>query len=200
MAVHVVFVSDGGRSPRPAGMSKDELVQLRRSEARRALGLLGVGESFANFWDFEDGAVTQQAAVVVEKIIEFLRVNEPQQVLVTSAHDRHPDHVAVALAARAAVAAAGQFVSLYEFPIWQRVPAINVARQAVQAISVRADSRAIPSLPVPRLVRTDGFIGSKRRALEAYESQLPHLPIGFIDDFLMPYEAFTEIRVPGQVM
>jgi LmbE family N-acetylglucosaminyl deacetylase len=198
MTVHVVFVSDGGLSPRPPEMSRNELVQLRRAEARRALQLLGVGESSATFWDFEAGSLTHRAGVVTEKIAEFLHRNEPRQVLVTSAHDRHPDHVAVALSARAAVAAAGQ-VSLYEYPVWQRVPAINVVRRAVQAMWVRDSSQEASPMAVPRLVRTDGFMGSKRRALEMYESQLPHFPVGFTQDFMLPYEAFTEIRFPGRV-
>jgi LmbE family N-acetylglucosaminyl deacetylase len=125
-------------------------------------------------------------------------MNELRRVLVTSAHDRHPDHVAVALSARAAVTAAGQ-VSLYEYPVWQRVPAINVARQAVQALSVRNDTPEASPVLVPRLVRTDGFRCSKRRALKAYESQLPYFPVGFTEDFMLPYETFTHIRFPGRV-
>jgi LmbE family N-acetylglucosaminyl deacetylase len=178
-------------------MSRDELVHLRREEARRALQLLGVGESGATFWDFEDGSLTQNAGAVTERIAEFLRANEPRQVLVTSAQDRHPDHVAVALSARAAVAAAGQ-VALYEYPIWQRVPAINVARRAMQAMLMRDDSKQASPMPVPRLVRTDGFVARKECALEVYESQLPHFPIGFTQDFMLAYEAFTQIRFPGR--
>lgn len=193
-AVHVVFVSDGGLSPRPAGMSRGELVAVRRAEARRALELLGVGDCFATFWDFEDGNLSHQVEAVGAKTAEFLRINAPQQVFVTSAHDRHPDHVAVALAARAAVAAAGQLL-LHEYPVWQRFPAATVVRHAARAMSVRDRSRGPRPLPVPRLVRTDGFIGVKRRALDVYESQLPHLPVGFLEDFMLPHEAFTEIRV-----
>jgi LmbE family N-acetylglucosaminyl deacetylase len=198
IAVHVVLVSDGGLSPRPAGMSRADLVRLRREEAQQALERLGVGESCTTFWDFEDGALTQEVDGVADRIQELLRVHSPRQLLVTSAHDRHPDHVAVALAARAAVAKPGPSVSLLEYPIWQRAPAITVARQAVRAMSLRGDSRRASPVPVPRLVSSDGFLGSKRRALDAYASQLPHLPVGFVEDFMLPYEAFTEIRVPGR--
>ena len=43
----------------------------------------------------------------------------------------------------------------------------------------------------PRLVRTDGFLEQKRSAIDSSASQLPHFPVGFVEDFLLPFEAFA---------
>jgi hypothetical protein len=50
----------------------------------------------------------------------------------------------------------------------------------------------------PRLVRSAGFLDRKARAMASYESQLPHFPVGFLDDFLLPFESFMQIRPPWQ--
>jgi LmbE family N-acetylglucosaminyl deacetylase len=172
-------MSGGGASPRPAGLSLEDMLRLRRDEAARALGILGVEEARLVHLDFEDGAMPQRQTQMAQALSGLLAEHAPQQVLVTSAQDRHPDHVAVALAARAAAVSAGD-VGVYEYAVWQRVPALTAARSRRR----------------PLLVSSEGFVEHKRAAIGAYESQLPHFPPGFVDDFLLPFEAFTEVVAP----
>ncbi len=177
--VEVVLMSGGGASPRPAGMSLEDMLHLRRDEAAHALGILGVERAGVVHLDFEDGAMPQRQAQMTDALEGLISRRTPQQVLVTSSQDRHPDHVAVALAARAA-AASVDGVRVYEYAVWQRVPALTAARSRRR----------------PLLVRSGRFVEQKRAAVEAYESQLDHFPQGFVRDFLLPFEAFTEVVAP----
>jgi hypothetical protein len=86
-------------------------------------------------------------------------------------------------------------VQVHEYPIWQRVPALTFARDAaLGALSKRAGGGG--RFLRPRLVRTEGFLDRKETAIGVYESQLPHFPVGFLEDFLLPFEAFTQILLP----
>jgi LmbE family N-acetylglucosaminyl deacetylase len=194
--VRVVFVTGGGASPKPPGMSGVEFVALRRAEASRALRALGVDESAAVHLDFEDGELTPRLDQVADALVDLVQATTPQQMLVTSVNDRHPDHVAVGRAARAAVNRCNRPPRLYEYPIWQRIPAMNAVRDAARAVAAGGNRFPRP-IARPRLVRTDEFRNAKQQAITAYESQLPHFPVGFVEDFLLPYESFTEIVVTG---
>jgi LmbE family N-acetylglucosaminyl deacetylase len=193
--VEVVFVSAGGSSPRPSGMSLDELLLLRRGESIRALAVLGVDSSAVVHLDFEDGALTERRHDIADTLTELLRTSSPRQVLVTSASDRHADHAAAALAVRLAVSRCTGPVQLYEYPIWQRVPALTAARDATRGAVSRQGGRGGQVLR-PRLVRSGGFLDRKTTAMASYESQLPHFPVGFLDDFQLPFESFMQILPP----
>jgi LmbE family N-acetylglucosaminyl deacetylase len=177
--VTVVLMSGGGATPRPADLSLQDMLQLRREEATRALSILGVEEDRVVHLDFEDGAMPQRHQEMTQALSGLVAEHAPQQVLVTSARDRHPDHAAVAHAVRAA-ATAGD-VGVYEYAVWQRVPALTVARAGRR----------------PLLVSSSGFVDRKEAAIAAYESQLPHFPAGFVEDFLLPFETFTQVVAPG---
>ena len=189
--VHVLFLTGGGQSPKPAGMSTTDLIELRRSEAVDALGNLGVDASSIVHLDFEDGFVSQRSDDVADAVSDVLRSTKPDQVLVTSLIDRHPDHAAAARAARTVVPRAGLGTKLYEFPIWQRFPAIGFARSAVRGAGSRPGDTQPRGRPI--LVPTDPFLLAKQRAIRAYKSQAEHFPQGFIEDFLLPFESFAEI-------
>ena len=128
---------------------------------------------------------------MADALSDVLRATRPDQVLVTSHSDRHPDHVAAARTARTVVPHAGRAVKLYEFPIWQRFPALTFARSAAGGVRNRAGGARPHGRPI--LVRTDAFLAAKERAIQAYESQLEHFPLGFTEDFLLPFESFIEV-------
>jgi LmbE family N-acetylglucosaminyl deacetylase len=190
--VHVVIVADGRQSPRPDGMSETGIIELRRAECTTALQSLGVEASAVVHLDFEDGALSARTADISDALADQIRRTAPSQVLVTSTKDRHPDHSAVGRALRATTRDAS--IELFEYAIWQRVPALAVASDALRSARPNQGSRAAgrPSWR-PRLVRTDGFLEEKRAAIDSYASQLPHFPVGFVEDFLLPFEAFTAL-------
>ena len=198
-AVDVAFVSAGGRSPRPADMPLEGMLLLRRAESARALGILGVEEPAVTHLDFDDGAMPERRHDIADALEGLLRARSPEQVLVTSARDRHPDHAAVAGAVRVAASRCALSLTVYEYPIWQRAPALTVLGEAARGAGRRPAGRSGRLFGRPCLVRTDEFLDLKKRAVQAYESQLPHLPVGFVEDFLLPFETFVRTVVPDPV-
>lgn len=191
--VHVVFVSGGGLSPGPPGLSVGGVIELRKAEAFRALAILGVPRACIQMLDFQDGALSKQSGDIEDALTESLRSASPGQVLVTSSKDRHPDHTSVARATMAALSRSKVPAHLYEYPIWQRVPAWAVLRDIATSAGSRWKHGTYAPPSRPRLASTDGFLEQKRQAIDEYKSQLPHFPVGFVDDFLLPFEQFTDV-------
>lgn len=186
--VRIVFVTGGEKSPLPPSVSAEEIVGLRRTEAGRAAAALGLAADAVVHWEFPDGAVDHHVRQLTDDLARLLTATPVEQVLVTSAHDRHPDHAATAVATRAAVALVDPVPALFEFPIWQRLPAWTVVRGLVRSRFTGAQTAS--EARRPRLVRVDQFAVSKDAAMRAYESQLPHFPEGFLRDFRRSREVF----------
>jgi LmbE family N-acetylglucosaminyl deacetylase len=122
--LYVVYVSDGApRNPRfarEAGFPDRESYALaRRSEAREALGIAGVGDDRI----FELSAIDQETTLELPRLTRemaaLMRSIEPEIVLSHPYEGGHPDHDATALvvhAARQLLLEAGDAVpTLFEF-------------------------------------------------------------------------------------
>ncbi|HVN76245.1 MAG TPA: PIG-L deacetylase family protein [Thermoanaerobaculaceae bacterium] len=92
--VHVVVVTDGGAQGDGA---------VRESESRAAARALGVPEP--EFWRFPDRSLVPAGAALRAKIAGALEHHAPDVLFVTSPVEFHPDHRALALAARRVVRA-----------------------------------------------------------------------------------------------
>lgn len=191
--VHLLVASDGRDSPRPTGVSLEAMIALRKEETRRAMAALGVDESEITFWDFHDGGMSEHLPELADRLLAFLEERAPDQVMVTSTLDRHPDHSTVGLAAREAVSRMQEPPTLLEYSIWQRIPALPFLRRRL-ARRRPADDAGLTSVSAqPRLCRSETYLTQKKEAIAAYESQLPHFPAGWVEDFLLPFEHFAEV-------
>lgn len=193
--VVVVVAADAGRPPFPGPLSDAEYSAMRRAEALTALARLGVDSGDVHFLGFPDGRLQECAADVASAVERVVRATSPGQVFVTSRQDRHPDHACLGRIAAAMLADHALDAELYEYPIWQRVPPASLLIGTVRSV------RDAPRQPMqlllrqlhPRLVPADGDLATKRHALEAYVSQLPVFPPGFVEDFLQPFEVFVPV-------
>lgn len=191
--VHVAFLSGGGQSPRPDGVSVGNLLSTRRLEASCALDVLGVDKAHTKHLDYPDGSMSSLHGALVSCIADLVQWASPEVVLVTSAQDRHPDHVAVAMAARSVLSRRCCTMTLYEYGIWQRVPALAIAGNLLSVGPRRPQRSGARALVRPRIVQTGAFINKKQAALLQYKSQIPHFPVGFVNDFLGPFEPYVRI-------
>ena len=163
--VHVCFVTDGSRSPEPAGGSRavaEALVTTRRQEALEALGVLGVPPHHATFLGLEDGSLAGQAGRLEEALLAHLARLDPEYVLVPFRYDRHPDHLAVnrvVCTARSAGRIRAAVAEYFVYSRWRLLPAGD--------IRAYLDSGGLRRLgPGPE---KDARL--KRRALDCYRSQ-----------------------------
>lgn len=195
--VKVVIVTDGSQALDDNAISGTELAAIRQREAVVALSHLGVEASDVSFLGFEDGHLSDHTDEIVSAIKPLIRDASPDQVLVTSVDDRHPDHSTLGHAARIAVDSGDLCGELYEYAIWQRVPAAALLTRATRDAWRQSGSwRKRLSAVRPQLVSTRGHLDQKRTAIAAYESQASVLPLGFVEDFLQRSEVFVRAPKP----
>jgi LmbE family N-acetylglucosaminyl deacetylase len=204
--VRVVIATDGRRSSDSKVMSPEELVRVRRREALEATGRLGLGPDDVVFLDFEDQGLADRLPELTERLAALVAEFRPEELLVSSVLDHHPDHHAVGLAARRLLDAGAVSGRVAEYPMgfWRTLPWRDRPRGAARtAWSFLSGSLAAVARLHPELVRTDGYLDHKRHVLDAYASQLTNLTgeaewwtldDPFLEHFLGPVEVHLPVR------
>jgi LmbE family N-acetylglucosaminyl deacetylase len=192
--VQVVIAADGRYAYPSSKLSVDALIEIREGEARRACAILGLPDESVTFLRFEDVRLADHRALLRDRLFAIFDMVNPEEILVSSAIDNHPDHRVLAeLARELAQTCRGRdrVLTLYEYPIWFWDPRIWRVRDLLKLR--------------PRIVRTEEFRMRKHQAIGAYRSQVtnmisetgsPPLRRGFVQQFLQPEEIFFEVRIP----
>jgi LmbE family N-acetylglucosaminyl deacetylase len=162
--IHVVYATDGSRSPVPAfnwqGRRSPDLPRIRQGEARSALEVLEVPEDNVHFLNLPDGGLQGCATRVREELLSLLERVRPSCLFIPFRYDRHPDHVALRVAALQASELLRPPVQLVEYFVyyrWQLVPGRDIRAMIRPEHLLRVDIHEQS--------------GRKRRALECYVSQ-----------------------------
>lgn len=115
--VWIVCASDGrGSHPRSA-LPPGRMAELRADELVQAAARLGVVRERVRFLGHHSGTLHQHVDTLADQIRDLVRESGVREVLVTWIRDPHPDHRALSIAARMAVADRPD-VRLLEYPIW----------------------------------------------------------------------------------
>lgn len=167
--VVVAIVTDGALSDR-LGRPPSVVARVRRQEAARACAALGVRTSDLLFLGVPDGSLADDVGALVDRLDALGEVVRPDEVLVCSALDGHPDHVALAEACGRSTLATG---GLHEYLVWgwSTWPA-----PMVRAFGEAPDrsAGAVRLLRLLRAVRRSdagGFLHQKAAAVRCYDSQ-----------------------------
>jgi N-acetylglucosamine malate deacetylase 1 len=160
--VHVIFASDGSRSPPlpPGDRALHGLANLRQQEACRALAELGVPERDVEFLGFPDGTLADRGGPLQCALEARIHEVQPAHVLVPFRYDRHPDHLAVNRAVT-------------------ELRSVHRIQAEVWEYFVYSEWRLLPSGDVRAYLRTEDLYSTfseaaavrKRRALECHRSQ-----------------------------
>lgn len=163
-SVHVIYATDGVKSPAPELKRRDRvspnLARVRCQEAKNALGLLGVPPENLHFLNLPDGELQQHLRQLSEAILTLLTELRADRVLVPFRFDRHPDHLAVNHVVTRAVLKRTLDIDLFEYFVYHRW-------------------RLLPRGDVRKYVAGDGLLqvdislhrSAKLQALETFESQ-----------------------------
>jgi LmbE family N-acetylglucosaminyl deacetylase len=191
-AVTVVIATDGRHSHPSSKLLVDELVEIREEETRQACAILGLPPENIVFLRFEDGRLTEYRRLLRDRLADILESIDPDEILVSSVIDAHPDHQVLAeLARQLAQPRRDRHPVLYEYPIWFWNPRIWRIKHLLE-------------LRI-RIVRTENFLLRKGEAIAAYCSQVTNftgdqggaaLRQGFLRQFLQPEEIFFEVIMP----
>jgi LmbE family N-acetylglucosaminyl deacetylase len=190
--VHVVFVTDGSRSPVPGGAPSDPaLVAIREDEARTALGILGVPAPNLQFLRLPDGRLDRNDREHGTRLANLLQRLAPSTVLVPFRLDWHPDHMACHRMVAEAHAAGRIPGALVEYFVYTQ-------RRLLPGGDVRSclDPRYTWQVDISSVAK------AKREALECYRSQVTrffdwqHRPI-LSDDVLRRACGGPEVFLPS---
>ena len=203
--VSVLIATDGRNCHPGSRIGPTEIGRMRTAEAAAACSRLGLPDAHLRQLCWEDSVLAEREDELAQIVLDLISDVRPDDVLVTSAKDWHPDHQAVSRAARVALAGAGASRSrLFEYPVWHwaegpwlrhgRRPVFKKVRDLLcEPWETLAGAR-------PQLVATGAHRDQKREALACYRSQIENLTgestWAVLDDrflaaFLRRYELFT---------
>ena len=163
-AIHIIYATDGTRSPVPDRLWKvrtlAKLQAVRTTEAENALDTLGIPRGNATFLGLPDGNLDSSEKELCDILVTHLRRLRPDHVFAPFQFDRHPDHLAVYRATVTALRTANSTASLNEYFVyfrWRLLPGGDVRNMIRNDLLIR--------IPVT------AHASEKRRALACYASQ-----------------------------
>src|SRR6059036_1738663 len=148
-----VVVTNGGRASNPFGWTEQRMVEVRREEALRAAGVLGVKDVL--FFDEPDAADEINTTAVKQKLTKLLARLQPTEVYTLHEElDRHPAHRLAGKLVRESLVETGLVPSgglwAYEvwglFTMWDRLEYIDasVAKKTLAIAEHRSQVATIP--------------------------------------------------------
>ena len=97
--IHVIYATDGMKSPAPIITGRDEispnLGKIRMQESVEAMKKLGVMEQNLHFLCLPEAQLQQNIAALREMVREKIKRISPQHIFIPFRYDRHLDHLAV---------------------------------------------------------------------------------------------------------
>lgn len=207
--VHITVVTDGRNSHTSEKISKDQLAVMRKQEMIDACALLGVPRERVYFGPCEDRYVGDQLDKAHAHLKGLVEAIKPDVIFSPSGIDRHADHRAVASVVARLVDEGVITCPVYEYPVWfysvrtWTNPDKLTFRTMFDLFWKPA--RAAFSLET-MLIRTEGYLPQKRKALDAHRSQVFNitgektwltLPEDWLTNFFRKYEMFFPLRRPA---
>jgi len=121
--VNIVFMTDGRNSHLHAlGIASDptpgELARIRKKEAIRATGILGVPSENLLFLDIGSAELRSDNAVVVERVGRLLRDMTPDEVYYPDSTESHRTHAAAHDVIEKALCGLVQHPARYTYVVW----------------------------------------------------------------------------------
>jgi LmbE family N-acetylglucosaminyl deacetylase len=163
--VHVVYATDGMKSPAPVFPSKarvpPDLGALRCRESVEAMAVLGVPAGNLRFLGLPEARLRRSLPQLSDAVLAVIDELQPDHVLVPFRFDRHPDHLAVNRVITRALLEGrlpGALAEYFVYHRWRLLPGRDLRAY------VRPD----------RMVEVDmtPVAARKRAALECFRSQV----------------------------
>lgn len=154
-AMTSVVITNGGRSSNPFALTEQRMAEIRREEALRAAGVLGVKDVIS--LNEPDEAEEINTASVAGRLVEILTRLQPTEVYTLDEKlDRHPAHRLAGKLARESLLASGIAVSggIWTYEIWG------------------------PFAAWDRLEYIDRYVAKKMAAIAEHHSQVATIPYG----------------------
>ncbi|MGB2690961.1 MAG: PIG-L family deacetylase [Thermodesulfobacteriota bacterium] len=161
--VKVVILTDGSKADFTGKYNKEDYIQIRENEAKRACDMLGVSD--VEFWRNPDRDL-QSNVKNINLLSDLIDEYKPTLIYVPSPLEFHPDHRAAADI------------------LWRAI-------QKSQHICSVAFSEINTAIRINSLVDISGTVEKKKEACDSYQSQLDNIPYTDFALGLNRYRALT---------
>ena len=162
--VHIIYATDGMRSPAPIIPGRDQirpdLGEIRMQESRKAMQLLGIPEQNLHFLGLPEAELQKNIELLRDLLRQCIAQFNPSFVLVPFRYDRHPDHLAINHVVAAAVQDGTIHAKLAEYFVyyrWRLLP--------------KGDIRKYVRSEILHSLSLDEVASRKRQALASFASQ-----------------------------
>lgn len=161
--LHIVYATDGMRSPAPivAGDKiSPDLGKVRMRESVEAMTLLGVPEQNLHFLCLPEAELAKHRSRLAESLLEKLQAMGPQVVFVPFRYDRHPDHLAVNHVVVSALERGelqARMIEYFVYYRWRLMPKRDIRKYVKTNVLYRLDIADVAS--------------QKRQSLDRFASQ-----------------------------
>jgi LmbE family N-acetylglucosaminyl deacetylase len=180
-----------------SGLTRQELKEIRKQEAKNACNILGVDSRNLFFLDFEDRTLMKNREAAQEKVTEILRMLSPVEVYFPHKKDQNKDHLATNSTVKRSFENLPKQPVKYQYVIWV---SREMSRRARFWISIKDKIRTLGESSNSQVsIDILEFLHLKRKALDEYKSQttlfFPEqkhtiLAKSFLDNFLTGKEVF----------
>ena len=140
----------------------EELKQIRKEEAIKALKVLGVPETNIIFLDFEDGSLEKHEDDVKKRILEIMKIYQPTEVYFPYSKDQNPDHKATNRIIKECIKITKPSPKSLQYSIMQRHARIGPLLDRL----INLFKRCIIEVDISE------YVHLKKKAIEQYESQI----------------------------
>ena len=162
--VHIIYATDGMKSPAPIFPGRDkispDLGKTRMQESIEAMKLLGVPEHNLHFLCLPEARLKKHISPLRNLLSDKIKRIAPQRIFVPFRYDRHPDHLAVNHAIVADIRQGDtqpQLIEYFVYYRWRLMPKGDIRKYIRQQLLFKLEIGDV--------------VQQKRRALDCFTSQ-----------------------------
>lgn len=159
--IHVIYATDGMRSPAPIIQGRDkispDLGKTRMKESMEAMKLLGVPEQNLHFLCLPEAQLKKHVDSLRNLLTGKIKQIAPSHIFVPFRYDRHPDHLAVNDVVMQSLQQGSQLIEYFVYYRWRLMPKRDIRKYIRPEMLFRLEIADVAQ--------------KKRQALDCFASQ-----------------------------
>lgn len=159
--IHVIYATDGMRSPAPIIQGRDkispDLGKTRMKESMEAMKLLGVPEQNLHFLCLPEAQLKKHVDSLRNLLTVKIKQIAPSHIFVPFRYDRHPDHLAVNDVVMQSLQQGSQLIEYFVYYRWRLMPKRDIRKYIRPEMLFRLEIADVAQ--------------KKRQALDCFASQ-----------------------------
>lgn len=161
--VHIIYATDGMKSPAPVmpgDSNLPELGEIRINESTAAMQVLGIPAGNLHFLRLPEARLARNLSILRDSLRQLISQIRPDFIFIPFRFDRHPDHLAInhiIVEGQRQSKFQAQIIEYFVYHRWRLLPRKDIRAYIQEGCLGRVDITAVSTL--------------KRKALDCYTSQ-----------------------------